>query len=159
MFAYNYYPRFFKLFFAVLFLGICSIFMIHKGINNERGLIINGIIRFGVTGATYFYYIMGGISLILFLIAILGLFMGKRKLIVSNKYLLFPKMLVFSNEKVMNYKDIVSISEQVYKKNKILTLKSKNNFIRISPELFDSKEVYEDFKENITNKISECQNV
>ena len=44
---------------AVLFFGACAVFFYFKATNNDRGLIINGIIELGPESADWFYAILG----------------------------------------------------------------------------------------------------
>jgi len=47
---------------AILMFGGCAVFLYFKATNNDRGLILNGLIEMGPEGADWFYAILGILS-------------------------------------------------------------------------------------------------
>ncbi|HVK57257.1 MAG TPA: hypothetical protein VM735_00635 [Candidatus Kapabacteria bacterium] len=64
-FTYN--PQWRTVVAGALFFGVISVFMGYKAIHNTAGIIINGILELGPTGATTFYWIIcaGGAGFVL----------------------------------------------------------------------------------------------
>jgi hypothetical protein len=58
---YPYKPRLSITMSIILFCGGCAAMMTYAALTNDRGLIINGIIRLEQPGATIFYWCMAGI--------------------------------------------------------------------------------------------------
>jgi hypothetical protein len=59
---YRYLPRLVPMLLAVIFFGICLVFYSVRAANNDRGLIINGLIELGTDGATTFYVVCAVLS-------------------------------------------------------------------------------------------------
>ena len=55
---YPYNPRWQMILFGAAFFGAGGVFMAHKAMHNSAGLIINGIITLGPTGAIVFYWVI-----------------------------------------------------------------------------------------------------
>ncbi len=68
---YSYNPRWRVIVACTLFLGACSAFMAYKAANNTVGLIINGIITLGPSGATVFYWAISALGAGFVLLAVL----------------------------------------------------------------------------------------
>lgn len=78
-----YNPKWWSVIACVAFFGVCSILMGYKATQNNTGMIINGIIRLGPTGATVFYWV---ISVLGAGFVFLGLMLAVRR--VSNPQVL-----------------------------------------------------------------------
>lgn len=57
---------------ALVMFGGCAAFFYFKAVNNDRGLILNGLIEMGPEGADWFYGVMGFLSAGLALMGLLG---------------------------------------------------------------------------------------
>jgi len=84
---------------ALVLFGACAAFFFVKATNNDRGLILNGIIEMGPEGADWFYAVMGIFSAA---IASLGLFGAWRisqindfQIDLGRKEMKFPAAPVF----------------------------------------------------------------
>src|SRR5687767_2477724 len=66
-----YNPRWGVIIACAAFFGACSAFMAYKAAHNTVGLIINGIITLGPTGATAFYWVIAGLGAGFVLLALL----------------------------------------------------------------------------------------
>ncbi|HET7539078.1 MAG TPA: hypothetical protein VFK05_04375 [Polyangiaceae bacterium] len=59
---YRYQPRLVPMLLVVLFFGACLLFYVWRASNNDRGLIINGLITLETEGATTFYAVLAVLS-------------------------------------------------------------------------------------------------
>src|SRR5262245_11470340 len=68
-FPYN--PKWWTILACFVFFGACSGVMAYKAIGNSEGVIINGLIRLGPTGATAFYWVISACGAGFVLLALL----------------------------------------------------------------------------------------
>ena len=47
---------------AIVLFGACAVFFYYKATNNDRGLILNGLIEMGPEAADWFYAVLGLLS-------------------------------------------------------------------------------------------------
>lgn len=71
---YRYAPRALPMVLAWLFFGVCSVFYVYRAQNNDRGLVVNGLIELEVGTATGFYWALAACSAGFVAIASWGLF-------------------------------------------------------------------------------------
>lgn len=87
---FPYRPKVWSLFLACLFFGAMAWFMGKEGLENDRGLVINGLIRLGPVGATRFY---GSIAVVAGLFVLAGLCGLLMTVFTSHRVLLGPDHL------------------------------------------------------------------
>lgn len=59
--TYPYRPKPGRMLIVVIFFGAGALLLAHEALTNDRGLILNGIIHFGMEGATVFYWCVAGV--------------------------------------------------------------------------------------------------
>lgn len=90
---FNYSIRPGKMIFPALFFGACAALFFFKAFNNDRGMIINGIIKLNEGQGTVFYYVLAGLSCLFVLGAIAAIINGlrvKQKLIIYSDGMELP---------------------------------------------------------------------
>jgi hypothetical protein len=111
-FPYN--PKWRVILACAVFFGACSAFMSYKATHNTVGLIINGIITFGPTGATVFYWVIAalgaGFVLMSLLLAVRRI-ASPRILEVGVDALFLPHGRFQTQISRIAYSDIQSVSE------------------------------------------------
>lgn len=80
-FSYN--PKWWAILACFVFFGACSAVMAHKATNNSVGLILNGVITIGATGATVFYWVISALGAGFVALALLLESPGNSVLLVS----------------------------------------------------------------------------
>lgn len=108
---FTYKPKISTFSFVTIF-GILGTFvMSHRALNNDRGLILNGIIEFSENGATIFYWIMTAFCLAFALVGAFTVFQGvflQREIILQENSFSCPKKLLSSQIVSINYADITA---------------------------------------------------
>jgi hypothetical protein len=102
---FNYSIRPGKMILPLLMFSACAALFFFKAFNNDRGLIINGIIKLNEGQGTVFYYVIAGLSCLFVMAAIAAIINGlrvKQKLIICSDGLDLPigketARLYFSN--------------------------------------------------------------
>jgi hypothetical protein len=111
-FPYN--PKWRVILGGAVFFGVCSAFMAYKAAHNTVGLIINGIITLGPTGATVFYWIIAALGAGFVLLALLltaRRIASPQVLEVGADALLLPHGRLQRQTSRIAYSDIQSVSE------------------------------------------------
>lgn len=88
---YEYKPRWSAILLAMLFFGACAACGVVKAHWNNRGLIIEGIIRLSPQGATVFWWIYTALSMGIVLFCV---FLGIRRLIQTQRIVLTPNAII-----------------------------------------------------------------
>ncbi|HMJ63948.1 MAG TPA: hypothetical protein VK615_01260, partial [Candidatus Binatia bacterium] len=112
---YPYNPRWSAIAAAAAFFALCAAFMGYKAAHNEAGLIINGLIELGPTGATVFYWVIAGASACFVLMAILltlRRLARPRTLVLDDDALLLPSGCFQTRVDRINYSDISQVLER-----------------------------------------------
>lgn len=132
------------------FFGACSGFMAHKAAHNTVGLIINGIITLGPTGATVFYWVVSALGACFVL---LGIMLAVRR-IASPRVLELgaDKLLLpfgrFQRQTVcIAYADIQSVSEARVSGQTFLYVTAGGLKHTITASLFPDMETYSEVRE------------
>jgi hypothetical protein len=111
----------------VLF-GACTWFFAEKAVNNDRGLIINGIIPLDLQAATIFYWVFAVVS---------GLFVAAcvfagvsrvttpKVLELDEEGMTLPGGLFQRNSRRIRYADIVKLAEQQVSRQRFLYITTK----------------------------------
>lgn len=118
-----YKPRARPVLLGLLFFGACGAVMAHEALGNDRGLILNGIIRLGVAGATRFYWTIAAISLafVLLLLVMLAVGLtGKTSLRLSATELSAPRNAFSRTSTVVRRADIAGVEVMTVNKQRFL---------------------------------------
>ena len=108
---------------ALLFFAACGAFAAHEAIGNDRGLILNGVIRLEVEGATRFYWTIAALSAVFVLIAIAMLaagLTGTASLRLSATELSAPRSAFSRSSTVVRRADIAGVDVMTVNKQRFL---------------------------------------
>jgi hypothetical protein len=95
------------------FFTLAAVVLGAKAFYNARGLILNGIIEMGPTGATVFYWVLFALSAIFVLIALLMIchrLAVRQRLVLGRTALIVPASFWSSGEKEIEYQDIQELT-------------------------------------------------
>lgn len=118
-----YKPRLGPALFGLLFFAVCGALMAHEALGNDRGLILNGIIRWEVEGATRFYWTLAALSGAFVLIAIVMLAAGltsSASLRLSATDLSAPRSAFSRTSTVVGRADIAGVEVMTVNKQRFL---------------------------------------
>ena len=73
---FEYRPKPLTMALAALFFAACGAFMAHEAANNDRGLILNGVIELSARGATIFYVCLAAVSAVFVAGGLVGVIAG-----------------------------------------------------------------------------------
>jgi len=99
---------------AFAFFGAAALFLGHQASTNTRALIFD-LIPFPAPGATAFYWALSGLSLAVTAFALLLVIVrfrgeGKRRLVITQKYIMLPLSLWHDQLLTIDYRAVRSLS-------------------------------------------------
>ena len=152
--TFVYKPKWKSLALAIVFFTVCAIALFHKASNNDRGLIIEEIIKLSVSSATIFYYVLSAFAAIGVIFGTLGIVSSR-----NPKYLVFteiriPPVGIQKKESVIPIKEIISLNETNISGQVMLYIKTKQNKAVIQRSMLENKAVYEQVKKLINDLIA-----
>ena len=134
MTSYSYRPRILTMLWAGGFFALACAFFIHRASTNDRGLVIRGMIEFGVEGATRFFAALTVVSALFVIIAVgltvLGLIRGPR-LVLEDDHMIIPSGLWVARTRVVRFADIRRLSETKVSGQDLLTLTTTSGAVTL----------------------------
>lgn len=140
-----YNPKWGVILACAAFFGGCSAFMAYKATHNAVGLIINGIITLGPTGATTFYWVISALGAGFVLMAILltvRRLASPQMLELGTDALFLPHGRLQRQTSRIAYADIQSVSEVRVSGQTFLYVTATGLRYTITASLFPDVETY-----------------
>ena len=150
----SYNPRWGVIIACAAFFGACSAFMAYKAAHNTVGVIINGIITLGPTGATAFYWIISSLGAGFVLMAILltvRRIASPQVLELGTDALFLPHGFFQRQTSRIAYADIQNVSEVQVSGQTFLYVTAGGRRYTITASLFPDLETYSDVRAFLTS--------
>ena len=131
---------------CIAFFGACAATMAHAALTNDRGLIVNGIFRFGTEGATVFYWCVVGASLMFVLMGVLGLVPGLKNpgsIRLTSTELSAPKNGFTRKATRIPLREIVDVGVQEIQKQRFLTVHHRAGKLSVAQSMLPNSEAFE----------------
>ncbi len=131
---------------AILLFGFGSVFFCHLAATNDRGLILNGIIRFSSQGATVFYWVLFAISssfVAVGLAALVSSLMVKREIVLTATSISSPKNGFTKAVVQVDFSDITGVQLQTVQGTKLLYIHHTGGTLTIPNSMVSGKESFE----------------
>jgi len=99
-----------------IFIGMCAIAGGYAAWTNDRGLIINGIIKMGPTTATIFYacsFVFGGVLFVLCAVTAFGRLVKPASVVLGPDEIVFCNGWLFPKRELVAFKSIQAINERL----------------------------------------------
>ena len=132
---------------AVAFFGVCAGVMGNVAMTNDRGLVLNRILEFSPRGATIFYWVITGASLMFVLVGIWALAKSvtmKREIVVSETSLTSPKSGFSKVDVTVDFSDVTNVSLQTVQKTKILNIDHAGGRLSIPNSMLPDKRAFQE---------------
>jgi hypothetical protein len=143
--------------FVIVFFGAITGLGWHEAINNDRGLILNGI-QLSQQQANVLYWFIAGSSL-LFVLAglciLVNSFTSNKEIVISNNAITLPKH-GFSNTNItVNFSDITNLTLQSIKRTKILNIEySGGKPLAITDSMLPNKKTFEELIYQLQSRVN-----
>lgn len=136
--SFPYRGNFDTMLLGVIFFGSGAALFGYKTATNDRGLIINGVIELGPTGATIFYAVLGVLSALFVLCAVFAQIQGalrKPMLILADDHLVVPSGFFQRRLKRVEFKHITSAVLQKISGQQFLVLRTLQGKVSVTRSL------------------------
>jgi hypothetical protein len=159
---YEYRPRWSTIALGVVFFGFCTAFFVREAVNNDRGVIINGIIELGRGGATALYWVLaslsGGFVVAAAFLAVLRM-TSRQRLSFGATSARVPASRWSSDVKEIAYRDIVSLSDTTTSGQRFLNVVQAESTYTIVASMLPSDAEFEEVRELLAARVREAQTV
>jgi hypothetical protein len=155
---FEYKPRWTTILACGVFFGLCAVVLGIKAANNDRGLIINGIIELGPDGATLFYWVLTTSSIGFVAVAILIAYHRltyRQRLAFGVSSLIGPTSRWSRQEREIAYRDIRELSTITISGQRFLYITHLGGKYTIAASLLPSKAAFEEVCELLATKVRE----
>jgi hypothetical protein len=107
--VFHYRPRWSAIIWGALFFGAAAAWFCVKALHNDRGLILNGIIRLSPANATIFYWVMSGLGagFVVAAVLLVGVrLMNPQRIMLTDDSLTLPRSRWSSQEQHILLREI-----------------------------------------------------
>ena len=127
-----------------------------SAVENDRGLIINGLIHFSTTGATILYWsgaVLCGVAILAGAWMLYFALFGRKSVVLSESAILVPTITASMKVDVIPIKSIKAIQLQKVHKYKRLCIYHSNGETSVNREYFQSEVAFYELCAALANKI------
>jgi hypothetical protein len=157
---FAYHPKWTTILACAGFFGLAAVVLGIKAANNDRGLIINGIVELGPEGATVFYWVLTAASMGFVAAAVLIAYHRltyRQRLAFGRSALIVPAWRWSRQEKEIAYQDIRELSTATISGQRFLNITHRGGKFTITASLLPSKAAFEEVRELLAAKIRDLQ--
>jgi hypothetical protein len=144
---YEYKPSWAAILLGGGFFALCAAFFVVRAGGNDRGLIINGVIRLSPEGATIFYWVLFGLSAAFVAAAallVLHRLNLRQRIAFTPDAVLLPKSRWSSEERRVAYSAITGLSRSEVYGQRFLRVSYDGGAVEIAASMLPSREVFEE---------------
>lgn len=141
-------------------ISVCAAVLGIKAANNDRGLIINGIIELEPSGATIFYWILTACSIGFVAAAVIMVYHRltyRQRLAFGRSALIGPTSRWSREEMEIAYRDIHELSTVTIGGQRFLYITHQGGKYTVTASLLPSKAAFEEVCELLAAKVRELQ--
>jgi hypothetical protein len=154
---YQYRPTWTLIVSVAAFFGLAAVVLSSAAMENDRGLIINGIIHLDPEGATVFYWALTACSAGFVVIAAFlarHRFVFRQRLAFGSTGLIVPASRWSQEEKEIAYRDISALSEAKISGQRFLYITHSEGKYTINASMLPSKDAYAEFCELLSLNVN-----
>ncbi len=151
---YRYTPRALPMLLGISFFGACLAFFVYRGLDNQRGLVINRVIELDVDGATVFYWVFAALSAC-FVLAALGALASRAlretHLVLDEQALSVPSR--WSKQvRVVPYSSIQGVELVTIQGQRLLYLATESGRVTVAGIMLESDELLRELALELTRR-------
>jgi hypothetical protein len=157
---YEYRPKWTMIVFVATFFALCAVVLGYAAVDNDRGLIIDGIIAFGAGGATVFYWVLTVLSAGFVVIAAFLAFHRTtfhQRLVFGPEAMTVPASRWSRAEKEIAYRDIASLSKAAVSSQRFLYVKHSGGKYTIAIAMLPSAAAFEEVCDLLATKVRQAR--
>ncbi len=157
---YDYRHKWTMIVFCATFFSLCAAVLGVKAANNDRGLVINGLIELGPGGATLFYWVLTALCVGFVVIAALLAYLRltvRMRLAFGVTGMTVPSSHWTSEEKEIAYRDIVAVTEATVSGQRFLYVTHPGGKYTILASMLPSKAAFAEIRDFLAARVEEGQ--
>lgn len=155
--SHPYRPKPWIMALVVAFFGAGAFFMGRVARQNDRGVVINGLIHLDSAGATVFYWCVAGIGAMFVVIGMLAFLVGlfsSSHLMLTATELSLPRFGFSRTATVVKLTDIRQLTTQVVQKERFLNVFHTRGKLTISESMLPSRAAFEALCDAIEKRVN-----
>jgi hypothetical protein len=155
---YPYKPSWMTIVCLGVFFGLCSVGFGYLASNNQRGLIINGLIEFSPENATLLYWLLWFVCVsfvvLAGVVAIMRVVLPQR-VVVTQTALILPKSRWSSEEISIQYQAIISLATSEVSGQRFLHVAHSSGKHYVNSSFLPSKAAFEEICEMLAKRMAQ----
>ena len=158
--VYAYKPKPVVMALGAVFFALCAAFFANNALTNDRGLIIDGLIRLDIGQATVFYWIMLSAGAAMSLAGLVGLIRGltsAQTLIIGATAIQVPKSPMGNNRVSVAYADIRDMVRTQVRNQVFLVIHHSRGKLTIMASMLPSRAKFEEVCQLLTERVHQAQ--
>ena len=139
-----------------LLFGLACVLFSYKGMYADRGLIISHIIELSVRGARIFYWVLFGLSFLFVAVSLAGAYYKLTEdptLELDDEKIVIPPTVFVRISRQIYISEITSVTEEIVKKTKILSIRYGEKRSTITSALLDTQSEYDEIRNFLFHKV------
>lgn len=153
--TYEYGTKIVPMLLVIGFGIIIAVTLGYMAVTNDRGLILNGFIKFSEMGAGIFYGLLSLFGVAAVVIGVMGLLKGRngdKQVILSDTSITAPKSAVSSKIIEIPYRDVTKLTVHKIQGQQHVMIKSKSDKLAIHASILESKAHFADLVEELQRR-------
>lgn len=154
--SYPYNPKPHLMFLAVVLSGAFAFFMSWMAMGNDRGLVLNGLIHLGPSGATIFYWCIAAVGAAFVAIALPAMFVGlftSHQVTLTSTDVSARKSAFSRKPTVVKLSDIRDLSLQAVQGDRFLNIYHTNGRLTIIKSHLPDERAFNELCNAIADRI------
>lgn len=151
--TYEYRPKWSLLLLGILFFSGCSAFIAYEAYSNNRGLIINRIIKLDISEATVFLWILCSFGILLVCMGVIGvvvrLINPKTSISLNQDFIELPTGFLIKKKARVEFSRIIELQDRTVYNQVFFEIKTNNKKYSISRSLLPNHFEYEELRISI----------
>jgi uncharacterized membrane protein YdbT with pleckstrin-like domain len=143
---FPYKPKMRKHILGASFFALCSFALTMKALQNDEGLIINGMFELSIDGASIFFWVLASFSVLFVLLGIviiISIIQKPKEITITDNEIFVPKSLISSKIFHIKFDNIQEIKMQDVFNERILIIIHSEGKAAIPRSVFGSNERFE----------------
>ena len=157
---YDYRPKWTAIVLCALFFGALAIFFAAMAKDNDRGLVINGIIELSPSIATVFYLVFAGLSVAFVAgagVLAIDRLTVHRRIAFTDSGITIPRSRWSTEEIAVPFSEIVRLSTSEVQRQRFLKIVYKGGKFTLNASLLPSKDDFDEILAAINQGIRTCR--
>ena len=154
--SHPYRPKPWMMALGCIFFGAIAVFMAREAMFNDRGLVLNGLLHLGTTGATIFYGSVAAVSAVFVAIAIPGFIVGltsPHRVTVTDTEVSAPRFGFSRKVTTVRFADIRDMSLQQVQRQRFLVIVHAGGKLSLIETFLPNREAFDEICLALSDRV------